>query len=124
MKYFLSIIVAVITLFLIIVNFSAVESKYICTGSLTNAEGKSEIFVQLEKYRPWVGLWSKSDGNMKAEVPLQTLSYYEHLQKAGNTYGVFSKEGGTLEGSFSTLSRYLSLKISNNLVFEGRCNPL
>jgi hypothetical protein len=50
-------LVLAIVLFLFVANFSAVESRYECVGTLSssNAEQPSTIFLKLETYRPWVG---------------------------------------------------------------------
>jgi hypothetical protein len=124
MKAVLSVILVVIATFLMVVNFSAVQSKYVCTGTFINSNilTDGEVFLQLEAYRPWVKLWSKSDGNLIVEAAGTT--YFEHLQKAGNIYGIFSKEGGPFLGKISTLSGDFDLSDKNSINFGGRCSLL
>ena len=124
MKSVLSVILVAIAIFLIAANFSVVQSKYVCTGTFINANilTKGEVFLQLDAYRPWVKLWSKSDGSLTVEAAGTT--YFEHLQKAENIYSIFSKAGGLLQGKISTLSGDFDLSVPNSINFGGRCNLL
>lgn len=125
MKIAAALVSFVLALYLLVVNFSAVESKYACTGTLTGVPipENSQVFVRLKDYRFWVGLWSKSDGDFWIEVPSLSVGYFSHLNKAGDTYGVFEAAEGRFAGNFSKLSGKLDLKITEKLAFEGTCTP-
>jgi capsular polysaccharide biosynthesis protein len=117
--------IAVLALLLIVVaNFSVLVSRYQCSGTITKEPYQSTetIFVKLEKYRWWVGLWSDSYGNMHVEIPHQSIEYYSSIVEAGDILQVFSV-ANKLEGQFSALSRSLTLKTSRGL-FEGTCRPI
>jgi hypothetical protein len=125
MKTVGAIIGAVLLLYLFVVNFSAVETKYACNGMLTGVDGKgkSDVYVRLKEYRFWVGLWSKSDGDVWVEVPGRMVQYFSHLDKAGDVYGIFDSTGGRFAGNLSMLSRSLNIKLSEIVFFEGTCSP-
>ena len=110
-------------LFLFIANFSAVEYRYECNGNITanGGEQPATVFLKLEKYRWWVGLWSESSGNAWVEVPNQTISYFGHVTEAGDQLQLWDSFGSpsNFSGIFSTLSRTLGVKIAAVGVFDG-----
>lgn len=108
-------------LFLFIVNFSAVESRYECAGELSgaNAKRKATAYLRLEEYRWWVGLWSDSDAALWVEVPNETVEYFSHLVRAGDQMQIFENPA-VLEGTFSTLSHRFALKTHAGF-FDGSC---
>lgn len=66
LKYLGALLVAAIGLFLIVVNFSAVETRFQCSGEISS-HGNSQqdtIYMKLHEYRWWVGLWGDSDGSV------------------------------------------------------------
>jgi hypothetical protein len=126
MRYFLLMIAATATLFLGVVNFSAVRSQYSCAGTFIGGGlvVGTELFFRLDAYRPWVGLWNESDGDMIVEYLGQ--EHFEHLRKDGVFYEMFEKAGGPSHGRFSTLSGYFELSDPNKKgkAFSGQCKPL
>jgi len=125
MKIVAALVGAVLALYLFVVNFSAVESKWACQGTFTEPEGekKGEAFIRLNDYRFWVGLWSDSDGDLWVEVPGRTVEYFSYLKKAGDIYSVSEDKGKGFAGNFSTLSRSLNLQIADKIFFDGSCTP-
>jgi hypothetical protein len=120
-------IAALIGLFWFLANFSAVETKYACSGAFTPSAkyAKSQVFFRLTSYRFWVGLWSKSDGNLWVEVPDGgTLRYFAHLRQSNDIFAVYDSAGGEFFGNFSTLSNRLNLKLGSGMLFEGDCSQL
>jgi hypothetical protein len=117
-------IAVAVLLFGVVVTFSAVESSFACSGTITKEPYQSSetIFIKLTKYRWWVGLWSDSSGRMHLEIPHEFVNYYEHIREAGDILQIFSAPN-RLEGQFSTLSRSLDLKTPRGL-FEGTCKPI
>jgi hypothetical protein len=111
-------------LFLFIVNFSAVESRYECAGELTTADAKRKAtaFLHLEEYRWWVGLWSDSDAALWVEVPNETVEYFSYIVRAGDQMQIFENPT-VLEGTFSTLSRRFALKTHAGF-FDGSCKRM
>ena len=66
LKYLGAFLVAALGLFLFVVNFSAVETRFQCSGEIAsqNTRQQTTIFMKLDEYRWWVGLWSESDGSV------------------------------------------------------------
>jgi hypothetical protein len=115
-------------LFLLVANFSVVESRFECNGKITadGAEQPATVFVKLEKYRWWVGLWSDSSGSAWVEIPNQTISYFGHVTEAGDQLQLWDSFGSpsNISGIFSTLSRTLGVKAGALGVFEGACKDI
>lgn len=115
-------------LFLFVANFSAVESRFECNGKITanGTEQTATVFLKLEKYRWWVGLWSDSRGSAWVEVPNQTISYFGHVTEAGDQLQLWDSFGSpsNFSGIFSTLSRTLGVKLGALGIFEGACKDI
>ncbi|MBX6334376.1 hypothetical protein IRY61_03500 [Candidatus Saccharibacteria bacterium] len=111
-----------VLLFLFVVNFSAVESRFECSGKITSngIETPVKIFLKLETYRWWVGLWSDSSGSAWLEVPNQTVRYFGHITKARDILQLWDSPG-KLSGNFSTLSGALGVHLGAFGAFEGTC---
>ena len=118
-------LVVAIALFLFVANFSAVESRYECAGTLSSsgAEQPSTIFLKLETYRPWVGLWSDSSGSAWVELPSQTVSYFGHITEAGDQLQLWGPSN-KLAGNFSTLSKALTVDLGAFGMFGGTCQGI
>lgn len=120
----LGILIAIaIGLFLFIANFSAVEARYECTGSLDDSmlPAEKKGYLKIDEYRWWVGLWSDSDGSVWFEVPGVWTAYYPHARSGGEYMQIFDSPG-VLKGNFSKLSRNLTLALPGG-VFRGECRP-
>ena len=123
-KYLGVAILAIVVLFLFVSNFSSVTSKFECAGKMSfgeNSEPKT-IYIVLEEYRWWVGLWSDSDGNVKLEIPNETFKFYQHVVEVGNLRQIYDSPT-EMKGSFSTLSKTLSLKTPFGF-FDGKCESI
>lgn len=115
------VLLVIVTLFIIVANFSAISSKYKCTGEISfegNKESKT-LFVVLEEYKWWVGLWSDSDGNVHLEIPNKYVGYYSHVVDVGNQRQIYESPN-EMKGNFSTLSKTLSLRTPYGF-FNGEC---
>jgi len=68
-------VLAVVLVFVFVVNFSAAESRFECAGGFTNDKSKRAVtaFIKLHEYRWWVGLWSDSQGALWLEIPNETI---------------------------------------------------
>jgi len=108
-------------LFLFVANFSSVASNYECTGEISFRESKEPktIFIVLEEYRWWVGLWSDSDGNIQLEIPNELVSYYNHVVEVENQLQIYDPPKD-MKGHFSTLSKMLALETPYGF-FDGKC---
>lgn len=116
--------IVVVLLFIFIVNFSSVESRYECVGELT-FEGETTsktIYIKIQEYRWWVGLWSDTDGNIQLEIPNETLSYYSNLKEVGDQLQIFGADMNPA-GSFSTLSKALTIDTGIG-IFDGKCERI
>lgn len=113
-----------ILVFLFIVNFSSVNTNYECKGAIESEESNQPltVYIAVEEYRWWVGLWSESDGNIQLESANQSINYYDHLDKTGNNLFIYEypKE---MKGSFSTLSKILTLNTPYGY-FDGKCKVI
>ena len=111
-----------VVLFVLIVNFSAVESRFECTGEISsNGETQpATVFLKQERYRWWVGLWSDSYGSIWLEFPNKTVEYFGYVSKAGDLLQLWDSDK-RLKGNFSTLSKSLAVDIPVQGVFTGIC---
>lgn len=131
LRYFAYLVPVLILGYWFLVEYSSVETKYECKGSIANAEEKMPItvFTKIVQYRWWVGLWSDNNGNVWVEIPNKALEYYEQMEVVGDQrqiYNTISSDGTKakkMAGNFSTLSRVLALKMSLGF-FDGKCEPI
>jgi hypothetical protein len=125
----LATLVAMYIAFLVIgANFSAVPTKYKCTGNLTHRDEtkRAEVFMLLKDYRWWVGLWSKSDGYVHIEAPNQlTTLLFEHVNESATSFDFQQSESDvTSYGGFSKLSNKLFFSNPYFGAFDGVCKEL
>lgn len=125
MKILGAIGVAVLLLFVFIVNFSAVESRFQCPGEISSTDGSRPItvYLKLEEYRWWVGLWGKSDAALHIEIPNTYVDYFGDVKKVGDQYVVFDS-AKKIKGNFSTLSKTLAINLPlkrQTDFFDGTC---
>jgi hypothetical protein len=112
-----------------LINFSSVESRYECNGTVTN-DGNSQpftLFAKLSTFRWWVRLWSDSYGNLWIEVPSQTIEYFNHIRQVGDQLQLLDddlKGAREMRGNFSTLSKYLSVQVPGVGFFDGSCKRI
>ena len=121
LKYLGALLVAAIGLFLIVVNFSAVETLFQCSGEISS-HGNSQqdtIYMKLHEYRWWVGLWGDSDGSVWLEVPNRNFQYFEHVVEVGDQLQIYDYERN-IKGNFSSLSKTLFITTSV-WSFDGTC---
>ena len=116
---------AVILLFVFVANFSAVESRYQCPGEISSTDGLHPVtvYLKLEEYRWWVGLWSKSDAAIHLEIPNTHIDYFGNVKKVGDQYQIFDS-AQRIKGNFSTLSNALAINLPLKLqtdFFDGTC---
>ena len=110
-----------VLLFLFVVNFSISASSFQCTGE-TTTEGASQpltVYIKLNEYRWWVGLWSDSDASLDMEIPGRFVKYFGKLIRVAERYEIFDFNK-RLQGNFSTLSKSLALNTSAGF-FDGTC---
>lgn len=121
LKYLAVLLLVVIGLLLLNANFSSVASNYECKGELSVGESNVEktVYIVLEEYRWWVGLWSDSHGHMLLEIPNEHVNYYNQLVEVGNQIQIYDPPN-KVKGNFSTLSKVLALKTPYGF-FDGKC---
>ncbi len=115
-----TVFILLIIAFVVVIKFSAVETSFECDGKITadNTSQQSKIYLRLSEYRPWVGLWSDADGDLKFEIPSQYLGYYTPIKKVGDQLQIY--DGGKMAGHFSKLSNAVALKVPPGF-FDGTC---
>ena len=121
-KYFSVMAITAFLLFLLAANFSSVESRFQCDGSV-ESNGTSEpgiVFINVHRYRWWVGLWSASDGDIWLERPGVTFEYFGKLVEVGDQLQFYERDSSLIRGAFSSLSKHL-LVMAPALTFEGTC---
>ena len=122
----LKLLAFIVLVFIFIVTFSLVETKYKCIGELSEGEQKTAatMYIEIDKYRWWV-LWADSHGFMEFEIP-NTGGYFYPLLIKNNKYIDIHDEIPEKEyrGSFSTFSGALKLETKFNGLFKGECTRL
>lgn len=116
---------AVLLLFVFVANFSAVESHFQCPGEISSTDGSRPVtvYLKLEEYRWWVGLWSESDAAIHVEIPNGYIDYFGNVKKVGDQYQIFDS-AQRIKGNFSTLSKALAINLPLKLqtdFFDGTC---
>lgn len=116
--------VIVVALYLIVVNFSATQTRYRCEGKFTQGDQSEPmtLFFKLDSYRWWVGLWSDSEGAVSIEVPNVWVEYFSRVRKVGDQLQIRDMQD-QLKGNFSTLSNAIAITIPTG-IFEGDCTPM
>ncbi len=79
------------------------------------------MYLKLNEYRWWVGLWSNADGNLHTEIPNVHLDYYSDITKVGDQLQI--REGGQPVGNFSKLSKVIQLKTYKGF-FDSKCEVI
>ena len=124
LKAFAKITVCLVLLLIASAYFAAVEKKYKCVGEFSK-EGRSTdatIYIELNQYRWWVGLWSDSDGDMVVEAPsVGWGSFYPLLKESGNRIRIHEISPEKYRGDFSTFSGSLTLVDDYAGTFKGEC---
>ena len=102
--------------------FSEKTINYECVGSFQKNTTNKVIFLKHKEYRFWVSLWGDSKGTLWIETPGKNLDVITDIKEAGTLlqlYG-YSKE---TKGHFSPLSKFISVKISDDL-YDGQCKEI
>ncbi len=125
LKYFGGLLLAALGLFLFVAYFSAVETRFQCSGELSSDDNsqKGILYMKLNEYRWWVGLWSDSDGDVTLEVQNKPLvDQFVSIEKIGDLLTIYDHEKRP-QGYFSTLSKTLAVTTSR-WSFDGTCKKV
>ena len=128
LKYLGALVVAALLLFVFVANFSAVESRFQCPGELSSKDGSHPVtvYLKLEEYRWWVGLWSEPDAAIHVEIPNTYVDYFGNVKKVGDQYQI-RDSANSPKGSFSALSKTLAIQLPVKLktdFFDGTCKKV
>ncbi|MEN6567899.1 MAG: hypothetical protein WA096_10430 [Smithella sp.] len=128
LKYLGALAVTVLLLFVFVANFSAVESRFQCPGELSSKNGSYPltVYLKLEEYRWWVGLWSESDAAIHVEIPNTYVDYFGNVKKVGDQYQI-RDSAKSPKGNFSALSKTLAIQLPVKLktdFFDGTCKKV
>ncbi len=124
LKYLGALTLTAVFLFVFVANFSSATSSFECSGEIS-FNGDSHpitIYIVLEEYRWWVGLWSDSDGNIQLEIPNETTMYYSHVVEVETQLKIYNSPKD-LKGNLSTLSKILALSTPFGF-FDGKCKSI
>lgn len=122
MKKLIISISSALTVIVLVGFFSAKTINYECTGSFQKNSTNKVIFLKHKEYRFWVSLWSDSKGMLWVEIPGKDLDVVTEIKEAGTLlqlYG-YNKE---MKGHFSPLSKFISIKISDDF-YDGQCKEI
>ncbi len=122
MKKVTAIALLLISILVVILFFSETTKNYECTGSFQKNMTDKVVFLKHKEYRFWVSLWSDSKGTLWIEIPGKNLDVVTEIKEAGTLlqlYG-YSKE---MKGHFSPLSKFISVKISDDF-YDGQCKEI
>lgn len=116
----------VLLLFIFVASFSAAESRFQCPGEISSRDGSLPVtvYLKLEEYRWWVGLWSESNAAIHLEIPNIYINSFGNIKKVGDQYQIFDS-AQRIKGNFSTLSKALAINLPLKLqtdFFDGTCN--
>ncbi len=124
-------LVLIVLSLVILINFSETSSKYECIGSLKSSNSKKEnvkLFFVYNQYRPWIRIFSKSDGDLRIEIPNHWTQYYSHVEDTGNKdehLHIKKNKNEMMNGFFSMLSKTIWMKLDlNEEIYEGECKEI
>ncbi|MEZ5999614.1 hypothetical protein [Hyphomonas sp.] len=106
----------------VLFNFSSSKEDHICNGivRLPGIPDRSEtLFFTYEKYAPWVGLWSDSDGSVWIEGKIFPTSFYPNVDANDRFFSVYDFDG-TYVGEYSLLRDHFTVKVGE-FSFSGDC---
>ena len=108
----------------IIINHSAVEMKYECSGTVVNEQDSesTNLLIKLLHYRFWVNLWANSDASVNVEIPEKWAHFYSNIKEVEDKFQILNNMG-TVQGSFLTSSKTLSLQTPYGL-YKGTCKEI
>ena len=117
-------LLVLVGLYVIVVKFSAAESRYECSGQFSADQEAvpGTLFLKVAEYRWWVGFWSESDASLWLEIPNESVDYFSKLREVGDQLQVLGAND-SIQGNFSRLSKALSLSTSKGF-FVGACRRL
>ena len=118
----LAIISIVVIMYIVVVNFSGVETTYECKGVLTEnkIDSESKLFLKIDRYRWWVHLWSDDYASVFIELPSQPYEFFHNTELVGQTLHVYDN-GKKPIGYFSLLSKTIMFKTAFGF-YEGNCS--
>lgn len=121
LKVLAALLVVLALLLVVVVKFSSIESRYECKGTIIShgITRPAVVYIKLNEYRWWVGLWGDSDGDLRLEVPNEIVDYFGHLKEVGDQLQIFDHDRN-LVGSYSRLSGSLALKTGMGFI-DGTC---
>jgi hypothetical protein len=122
MKKIYAIVLLFISTLVVILFFSETTKNYECTGSFQKNTTDKVIFLKHKEYRFWVGLWSESKGMLWIEIPGKDVDAVTKIKKVGNSLQLYGYSD-EIKGHFSTLSKFISIKISNDF-YDGQCKKI
>lgn len=120
-----ALVVGAVALFLFVANFSAVETRYECPGTITRDDTSTTttLFVKVDNYRWWVHLWADSDASFGYEIPNESVGYFSDVIEVGDQLQIYEPQKKDIAGNFSTLSKTLALKVPGGF-FDGICKQI
>ena len=124
-KYLGFFLIVFFLLFVILITFSAVESRFQCPGQYSLNRGgtrSTTLYIKLHQYRWWVGLWSNSNESLWIEIPNEYVNYFANIDKAGDQLQIFDYDN-KFKGNFSTLSNTLAISLPVGF-FDGNCKKI
>ncbi len=122
LKYAGALLIAAFGLFLFVVYFSSVETRFRCSGEFSSDGNpqKATLYVKLDELRWWV-VWVDSDGDITLEVQNKPLvDRFVSIKKNGDLLTMYDSEK-LPRGYFSTLSKTLAVT-TDRWSFDGTCN--
>lgn len=102
---------------------SAVKTSLVCEVADASGGAPFEITATLTKYRPWVRLWSDSQGMLWVERPAMWTTVYVYLEKLGDSWEIGKDEKSPPYGALNVVNKSLSLRVGNEF-FEGKCKAV
>lgn len=105
----------------IVINHSVVETNHRCT--MRSGE-PATVFVKLQEYRRWVGIWSESEGRLWIEEDGGVLHYFSQLEIGAALIFIRRSESEpSRSGKWSKVSNRLSVELAGRQ-FAGTCETV
>ncbi len=122
MKKLIISISSALTLIVLVGFFSTKTINYECTGSFQKNLTNKVIFLKHKEYRFWVSLWSDSKGMLWIEIPGKDMDVVTDIKEVGNLLQLYGYSN-EMKGYFSTLSKFISIKLSGDF-YDGQCKEI
>ena len=113
----------------VVVNFSTIESRLVCTGHRAGIDETSDpgtpatLFAMVTTYRRWILFWYDHHAMIQWEIQPGGDTGFGYFGSSEFATPISSLDRRETYGTISTLSNRINVKTFRKDRFEGMCYP-